>query len=218
MLLAAGRGERLRPATDHVPKALMEVGGVSLLERHLRRLADAGVTVAVINLGWLGEQIVERIGSGTQFGLQVAYSPEYTEILETGGGIQRALPLLGDAPFCVINADIVTDMPLSWPDLPADALGELTLVPNPSYRVRGDFALEQGRVTNSDDAETFTFSGVARYRPEFFAQCRPGRFSLAPLLREAADRGQLAGQLYKGQWADAGTPERMAELTRHLSR
>ena len=217
MLLAAGRGERLRPATDHVPKALIEVGGVSLLERHLRRLADAGVTVAVINLGWLGEQIVERIGNGTQFGLQVAYSPEYTEILETGGGIQRALPLLGDAPFCVINADIVTDMPLTWPDLPPDVLGELVLVPNPPYRDHGDFAIEQGRVTNSD-AATLTFSGVARYRPEFFAQCRPGRFSLAPLLREAADRGQLAGRLYEGLWADAGTPGRLAELNKRLSR
>ena len=211
MLLAAGRGERLHPITEQVPKALVEVHGESLLERHLGALHDAGVDTVVINLGWLGEQIAARVGSGSRYGLNVVYSPEGDDILETGGGIFRALPMLGTAPFLVVNADIYTDMPLPAPDLRADVQAHLVLVPTPDYKSRGDFTLVDGQVRNAD-APDLTFSGVAVYRPEFFAACEARRFPLAPLLRAAADAGQLSGLLYSGLWQDVGTPERLAAL------
>lgn len=212
MLLAAGRGDRLRPLTDRVPKALVEVDGVSLLERHLANLAAAGVEVAVINLGWLGERIVERVGSGRRYGLTVVYSPEYDGVLETGGGIKRALPLLGTEPFWVVNADIVCDWRPGGEPLAKDCLGELLLVPNPDYRSAGDFDLRDGRV-RTGGATPLTFSGIARYRPEFFAGERPARFPLAPLLYAAAADGVLSGRLHEGLWADVGTPERLAQAT-----
>lgn len=208
MLLAAGRGERLRPLTDKRPKPLLEVRGQSLLEHHLQKLRDAGVTNVVINLGWLGDQIVRRIGSGARYGLQVEYSPEGDNILETGGGIHNALPLLGDAPFVVVNADIFTDMPVPSTTLAKDVQGHLVMVPKPDYRPHGDFDLSDGRVRNSDHP-SLIFSGVAIYRPEFFAGCEAGRFPLAPMLREAADVGQLSGEIYAGTWIDVGTPERL---------
>lgn len=220
MLLAAGRGERLRPLTDTIPKALVEVGGEPLIERHLRMLSSAGVSTVVINLGWHGEQVVERLGGGSRFGLTIAYSPEYDDILETGGGILRALPLLGDEPFWVINADILTDWrlpavdPLSLPG--NDALGHLVTVPNPPYRERGDFDLDDGRL-HRDAALPLTFAGLARYRPEFFAECRPGRFGMAPLMFAAAARGALSGERYDGLWADVGTPERLAQAEAMLT-
>lgn len=211
MLLAAGRGERLRPLTDDTPKALVEVRGTSLLERHLRALGKAGVKTVVINLGWLGEQIAERVGSGASYGLNVIYSPEGDRILETGGGIHRALPLLGEDPFLVVNADIWTDMPLR-PGAPDDSsLATLVLVPTPGYKAHGDFDLVDGRVRNSEKP-SLTFSGVAMYRPEFFANCSPGRFPLAPLLREAADADRLGGEIYEGEWHDVGTVQRLDRL------
>ncbi len=210
MILAAGRGERLRPVTESVPKALVEVKGESLLERHLRALRAAGVETVVINLGWLGDEIVERIGSGGDYGLSVAYSPEGDDILETGGGIHRALPLLGGDPFLVVNADIYTDMPLPVIELAADDIGHLVLVATPEHKQQGDFGLVGTRVTNDDPG--LTFSGVAVYRPALFENCAPGRFPLAPLLRSAADAGRLSGQIYEGFWRDVGTPERLSEL------
>ena len=211
MILAAGRGERLRPITDTTPKALVEVGGTCLLEQQLKRLADSGIHNVVINLGWLGEQIAERIGSGQQFGLQVTYSPEYDNILDTGGGIKRALPLLGNAPFWVINADIYTDMALAKIELDPGSLAHLVLVPTPAHKEDGDFELRDGKVRNSDNQD-LTFSGIAFYRPEFFAGPEEGRFSVVPLLRAAADRGQVEGSFYEGVWEDVGTPERLAGL------
>jgi MurNAc alpha-1-phosphate uridylyltransferase len=211
MILAAGLGERLRPITDTMPKALVEVGGISLLEQHLQRLADASVKTVIINLGWLGEQIAERIGSGHQFGLQVVYSPEYDNILDTGGGIKRALPLLDSAPFWVINADVYTDITLPNVKLDTDSLAHLVLVPTPAHKASGDFELRHGKVRNSDNQE-LTYSGIAFYRPEFFADAGDGRFSVVPLWREAADRGQLDGSLYEGIWEDVGTPERLKAL------
>lgn len=213
MILAAGRGERLRPLTENTPKALVEVQGRSLLERHLDRLAAAGIETVVINLGWLGDRIAERVGSGDEYGLNVIYSPEGDDILETGGGINRALPLLGPDPFLVVNADIYTDMPLPPSGLAGADMGHLVLVPRPAHKERGDFDLRDGRVCESDDAAS-TFSGVAVYRPEFFAGCKAGRFPLAPMLRAAARAGRLAGSLYEGLWEDVGTPERLAELNR----
>jgi MurNAc alpha-1-phosphate uridylyltransferase len=213
MILAAGRGERLRPLTETTPKALVEVHGRSLLERHLDSLRAAGIETVVINLGWLGERIAERIGSGHDYGLNIVYSQEGDNILETGGGIHRALPILGREPFLVVNADIFTDMPLPPASLAEQDPGHLVLVPRPGHKAQGDFDLREGRVCESERA-AYTFSGVAIYRPEFFADCQPGRFPLAPMLREAARAGRLAGSLYEGLWEDVGTPERLAELNR----
>ena len=211
MILAAGRGERLRPISDTTPKALVEVAGISVLEQQLQRLADARIETVVINLGWHGEQIAERIGSGQQYGLQVIYSPEYDNILDTGGGINRALLLIGNEPFWVINADIFTDIALPNVKLDADSLAHLVLVPTPAHKESGDFELRDGKVRNSD-RQDLTYSGIAFYRPEFFAESGGGRFSVVPLLREAADRGQLDGSLYEGIWEDVGTPERLEAL------
>ena len=211
MILAAGHGERLRPITETIPKALVEVRGESLLERHLQAVKAAGIDTVVINLGWLGELIVERVGSGANYGLNVIYSPEGDNILETGGGIHRALPMLGDEPFLVINADIYTDMPLPAQLSKPDDDGHLVLVPTPGHRPSGDFALVDQRVRNEGDP-LLTFSGVAIYSPGFFADCDPGRFPLAPMLRAAADSNRLGGQVYEGLWRDVGTPERLSEL------
>lgn len=213
MILAAGRGERMRPLTDECPKALLDVAGRSLLERHLDRVAAAGVGTVVINLGWHGVQIAERIGSGERYGVSVVYSDEGEDILETGGGIHRALPLLGHEPFLVVNADVYTDMPFPR-SLPRDALGHLVLVHNPPHKTNGDFGLENGRIVNESD---FTFSGVALYRPAFFEGCDPGRFPLAPMLQAAAADGRLSGELYEGDWHDVGTPERLTALNAALT-
>lgn len=211
MILAAGRGERLRPLTDEIPKSLVEVHGQTLLERHLEHVRAAGIRAVVINLGWLGDKIVERVGSGRRYGLEVIYSQEGDDILETGGGIHNALPQLGKDPFLVINADIFTEMPVPDVRLADEHLGHLVMVPSPTYREGGDFDIVDGLIRNTT-AQALTFSGVAIYRPEFFEGCEAGRFPLAPMLREAADRGQLSGSLYEGPWADVGTPERLASI------
>jgi MurNAc alpha-1-phosphate uridylyltransferase len=213
MILAAGRGERLRPVTDKLPKALVEVRGRSLLEHHLDAIKAVGVDTVIINLGWLGEQIVDRIGSGSDCGLNVIYSPEGDNLLETGGGIYRALPMLGSEPFLVVNADIVSDMPMPEADFDEQTLGKLILVSTPPYKTHGDFDIVDDRVCNSESPQ-LTFSGVAIYRPEFFAGCSAGPFPLAPLLRTAADANQLAGDLYAGPWHDVGTVERLTALNR----
>ena len=211
MILAAGRGRRLRPITDRSPKALVEIGGEKLIDRHLRMLASAGIETVVINLGWLGEQIVEHVRSGRRFGLQIVYSPEYRRILETGGGIRRALPMLGRDAFWTINADIVTDFVLPVGAISKDVQAELVLVATPEYKDRGDFDLVSGKVRNGLKP-LYTYSGIARYRPEFFSKLEEERFSVVPLLREAAERGELAGSIYRGVWHDIGTPERLEEL------
>jgi MurNAc alpha-1-phosphate uridylyltransferase len=209
MILAAGRGERLRPLTDTIPKALVEVRGQSLLERHLENIRNAGIGDVVINLGWLGEQVRQHIGSGSRFDLNITYSDEGENILETGGGIHNALHLLGSDPFLVVNADIYTDMPVPEVSLAENALGHLVLVPTPAYRDAGDFDLVDGLVKNSA-SPALTYGGVAVYRPEFFDACEAGRFSIVPMFREAADAGRLQGALYSGLWADVGTPLRLA--------
>ena len=211
MILAAGRGERLRPISDSVPKALVELDGEKLIDRHLSMLASVGVKTVVINLGWLGEQIVEHVGSGRRFGLQVVYSPEYQNILDTGGGICRALPILANAPFWVINADILTDFVLPLDPLAENTQAELVLVVTPKHKDKGDFDLIEGKVRNGRNPQ-YTYSGIARYRPDFLANIKEGRFSVVPLLRDAADRGLLGGSIYRGKWHDVGTPERLEEL------
>lgn len=215
MILAAGRGDRLRPITDKTPKALLEIAGESLLERHLHMLAAAGINSAVINLGWLGEQIVDRIGDGHRYGLQVSYSPEFCNVLETAGGILRALPMLGGEPFWVINADVFTDLKLPDIALPKNVLGHVLLVPTPAFKSCGDFDLLNGSLANGV-RPAYTFSGIACYRPEFFHRIPPGHAPLAPLLREAADNRELTAALLEGIWEDVGTTERLAGLRQRV--
>lgn len=210
MILAAGRGERMRPLTDFTPKPLLQVGGQTLIERHLRALAQAGVHDVVINLSWLGSQLRERLGDGSRYGLTIQFSDEGDHVLETGGGIHNALPRLGSAPFWVVNGDILSDYRFDSAELADGDLGRLILVPNPPQHPNGDFALAGDRVLNSGNV-MHTYSGIAVLRPELFVACEPGRFPLAPLLRKAAADGRLAGELCSGRWDDVGTPERLQQ-------
>tara|TARA_B100000686_G_C16755968_1_gene955513 strand:+ start:1353 stop:2009 length:657 start_codon:yes stop_codon:yes gene_type:complete len=211
MILAAGRGERLRPITNEIPKCLVEVRGRSLLERHLKMLSRSGVRRVVINLGWLGEKIVEVAGNGERFNLEIVYSDESDKILETGGGITKALPLLGDEPFWVINGDIFTDFELPINTLKADMLGHLILVPKPVYRSNGDFSLNKGRVIVSHYPK-FTFGGIALYDPQVFSDKTVSRFSVVPTINALSKNKKLSGFLYEGIWEDVGTPERLGSL------
>lgn len=216
MILAAGRGERMRPLTDHTPKPLLEAGGRSLLEHHIHRLKAAGYVDLVINTHHLAPQIHAAIGDGAAYGVRVRYSDEHPEVLETGGGIRQALPLLGDEPFLVINGDVWCEHPLTPPDLPEPILAHLVLIPNPEHHPQGDFALVGQRVTN-DAQPRLTFSGIGWYRPTLFAHLAPGRFPLAPLLRAACDRGAVTGELFSGYWLDVGTPQRLTTLRERLA-
>lgn len=218
MLLAAGRGERLRPLTDTVPKALVEAGGKPLIVWHLERLARAGIRDAVINISHLGERIVERLGDGGRFGLRLHYSRE-RERLETAGGIANALELLGRAPFLLVNADVycecdfarLTNIQLG------DRLAHLVLVPNPSHRSKGDFSLADGRLGDAAEPR-YTYAGVAVVAPKLVQSVNRGeKAPLAPLLYDAAARGLLGGEVYGGLWQDVGTMERLAELERFLN-
>jgi len=218
MLLAAGRGERLRPLTDTVPKALVEAGGKPLIVWHLERLARAGIRDAVINISHLGERIVERLGDGARFGLRLHYSRE-RERLETAGGIANALELLGRAPFLLVNADVYCEC--DFARLMNIQLGErlahLVLVPNPSHRSKGDFSLADGRL-GDDAAPRYTYAGVAVVAPKLVQSVKRGeKAPLAPLLYDAAARGLLGGEVYGGLWQDVGTMERLAELERFLN-
>jgi MurNAc alpha-1-phosphate uridylyltransferase len=217
MILAAGKGERLRPLTLHTPKPLVPVAGVPLIEYHLRALAAAGVTEVVINHAWLGAQIEAHLADGARFGLSIAYSPE-GEPLETGGGILRALPLLGDEPFILVNGDIFTDYPftdlalvdLSWP---VPGLAHLVLLDNPAHHPQGDFTLlADGRLADAQPGQSsLTYSGIAVLSPQLFAGCEPGAFKLAPLLRHAMAQGLVSGERYAGNWIDVGSYERLAQ-------
>lgn len=213
MILAAGRGERLRPISDAVPKALMQVQGEYLVDRHICMLKNAGADTVVINLGWLGEQIVDHVGSGEHFGVSVVYSPEYDQVLETGGGIHRALPMLGPDPFWVINSDIYTNMELPENPLAEDVDAHLVLVPTPVHKEKGDFGFLDSKVCFTENPDC-TYSGVACYRPSFFDGLEGGRFSVAPMLFAAARNKRLGASLYTGIWDDVGTPERLQELNK----
>jgi len=214
MILAAGRGERMRPLTDALPKPLLVVRGKPLIVHHLEALSRAGVREVVINLAWLGAKIRDALGEGEHWGLRITYSDEGEVAFETGGGIFRALPLLGDAPFLVVNGDVWTDFDFTQVGIEADADAHLVLVPNPPQHARGDFTLAGGRIgeDGSPDAVRYTYSGLGVYRPRFFEGCAPGRFPLLPLLQRAIAARRLTGQLYQGMWQDIGTPERLAAL------
>lgn len=219
MILAAGRGERMRPLTLVKPKPLLEAGGAPLIVHHLRALQAAGFEDIVVNLSWLGDQIRAALGDGGRHGVRLHYSDEGPEPLETGGGIFRALPLLGAGPFLVLNGDVWTD--IDWSRLrdrlaPQD-LAHLVLVPNPAHNEKGDFVLANGRIVETP-GERHTFSGVGVYRAELFDGCRDGIFKLAPLLRAAARAGRVSGELHTGAWLDIGTPERLTHLDELLKR
>ena len=208
MILAAGRGERLRPLTDRVPKPLLKGGEKSLIEWHLQGLANAGFREIVINTSHLGEQIEAAIGNGSGFGIDVTYSNEPEGALETGGGIFQALDILGSSPFAVVNGDIFTDYPFSRLRAVKCDWVHMVLVPNPEYNHAGDFALEGAQVRNQGK-EMGTFSGIAVYHPRLFADCEPGRFSVVPLLRDATDKHIVTGEWHRSVWSDAGTPDRL---------
>jgi N-acetyl-alpha-D-muramate 1-phosphate uridylyltransferase len=239
MILAAGRGERMRPLTLTRPKPLLQVGGEALIEHHLRALAAAGFGEVVVNLSWLGEQIPAALGDGARYGLAIAYSDEGPEPLETGGGILRALPRLapmGVEPFLVLNGDVWMNYPYAWlrerfaAGLPGRDQAHLVLVPNPEHNPRGDFAVLDGRMLEpvpgmaEDTAVSariaalprHTFSGLGVYHPSLFNGCREVQFKLVPLLRTAAVMGRVGVECFDGDWSDIGTPERLAALDARL--
>jgi N-acetyl-alpha-D-muramate 1-phosphate uridylyltransferase len=222
MILAAGRGERMRPLTDNTPKPLLKVGGKALIEHHIEAVTRAGIRKIVINHAWLGEQIEQYLGNGERFNADIQYSPEPEGALETGGGIFNALPLLlkdaSDAePFLVINGDIFTDLDITTLPTHIEGLAHLVLVDNPEHNTKGDFALAEGMVYSTGET-MLTFSGIGLYRPELFAQCQPGAFPLAPILRSAMAKEQVTGTHFQGLWLDIGTPQRLAQLNEDLMR
>jgi N-acetyl-alpha-D-muramate 1-phosphate uridylyltransferase len=216
MILAAGRGERMRPLTDTVPKPLLEVAGKALIVYQIEALESAGVKEIVINTGHLGEQIQYELGTGSAFGVDIFYSDEGENILETAGGIIQALPLLGDDPFIVTNADIYTDFDYgSLPSEP-DYDAHLVLVDNPPHNLKGDFVLENGRIID-EGKQKLTYSGISIFYPYFFENCKTGRAPLAPLLHQAAKESRLGGQQFMGEWLDIGTPERLKEVSESIA-
>lgn len=211
MILAAGRGERLRPLTEHTPKPLLEVGGERLIERHLERLVAAGIREVVINLCHLGEQIKQFVGDGSRFGLdQLAWSYESPAPLETAGGIVQALPLLGGEPFALVNADIWTDY--NFQQLPSDfsgeKLGHLVLVPNPAHHGRGDFCWNGSQLRHLDKND-YTFSGISVFSPKFFEGLEAGPRPLGPMLFSRCEC--LEAQIHRSTWLDIGTAERLQD-------
>ena len=211
MILAAGRGERMRPLTDALPKPLLRIRGKPLIERHVERLADAGIRRVVINLAWLGSMIRDFLGDGSRYGVAIEYSDEAPHALETAGGIFRALPALRPDPFLVVNGDVLTDYPFEQLRLAAAEDAHLVLVPNPAQHPGGDFGIDAGLALASA-AVRYTFSGIAVYRPEFFAGCADGVAPLKPLLVRAMTAGRCGAELYAGRWEDVGTPQRLAAL------
>jgi len=216
MVLAAGRGERMRPITDRIPKPLVPVAGRPLIEYHLLALARAGIRDIVINLAYRGAQIREALADGSRFGVRIEYSDEGPEPLEVGGGIFNALPLLGGGEFIVANADVWTDFDFSTlRPLPPGAHARLVMVPPPPQAPRGDFGLEGEHLTESEHNRC-TYSGIGVYSPELFAGCEPGKFPLLPLLKRAIAGGRLLGEMHGGDWSDVGTPQRLEALEETL--
>lgn len=229
LIFAAGKGERMRPLTEHTPKPLLQAGGRRLIDWQLQRLAAAGVDEVVINTAWLGAQFPQQLGDGAAWGLRICYSVEGAEPLETGGGMLQALGLLGDAPFLALNGDVHCDMDLATLHLETQDLASLVLVDNPPQHPQGDFDLHGTRlVLAGPQTQRLTFAGIGLYRPALLQDWRtvigaepgaaqtPPRFKLAPLLRAAIAAGRVAGQHHRGSWTDVGTPQRLAELDARL--
>lgn len=222
MILAAGRGQRMRPLTDELPKPLLRAGRHSLIEYHLFKLAQVGVREVVVNHAWLGDKIEKYLGDGSRYGIKIHYSPEPEGGLETAGGIIRALPLLGTEPFWVINGDIYTDLDFhALPQQLASGIdAHLLLVDNPPHHPHGDFTIHNGLLADSQTNEkSYTFSGVGLYRPQFFAKYAAGAelfLPLRPLLNEALQQQRISASVFSQRWVDVGTPERLAELNKEL--
>ena len=217
-ILAAGRGERMRPLTDTTPKPLLPAGGEPLIVHTIRRLATAEVTDLVINISHLGDQVEARLEGGESFGVNIQYSREEVA-LETAGGIINALPLLGDEPFILVNGDIWTDFDFATLTRRSlgDSLAHLVLVNNPEHHPKGDFNLHHGRLVN-EGGEALTYSGLGLYSPAMFSGLSRGKRPLAPILRQAISNSQLSGEKFTGTWIDVGTPERLVELKRYLEK
>jgi len=215
MILAAGLGSRMRPLTDVTPKPLLKVGGIPLIVWHLEKLAHQDFKYILINMAHLGYQIPEALGDGSDWGVKIEYSDEQEEGgLESAGGIVKALPLLGDDTFMVVNGDIFTDYDFQYHRKLADGvLAHLILVPNPEHNPEGDFALDGHKVI---DNRQYTFSGIGYYSPKLFEGVPYGKSALAPLLRAAMKEGKVTGELYEGEWLDIGTPERLERLNAQL--
>lgn len=215
MILAAGRGKRMRPLTDSCPKPLLRVGGKRLIEHHLQRLAQAGFKRVVINTAHLGHMIPEALGDGSRYGVDIHYSHESGEGLETAGGIINALPLLGEQPFIVINGDVWTDYPFEQLSLAKGQLAKLVLVENPEHNRAGDFALH-GEQVRQDGNDSYTFSGIGIYHPALFAGYPVDFIPLREPLFKAIAQGKVGGEVYRGEWLDIGTPERLQALDQQL--
>lgn len=219
MILAAGRGERMRPLTDATAKPLLEVGGKSLVQRHIEALASAGMREIVINLAWKGAMIREACGDGARFGVRILYSDEGDAALETGGGVFKALPMLGVEPFVVVSGDVWTDFDFRTciDRLAARDVAHFVVAPNPSFHQKGDFGLVDSRLTDAEGPR-YTYANIGVFRPEFFGGCTAGKFPLAPLMYEWIRKGRASGELYQGPWRNIGTPEQLAELDAELRR
>ncbi|GFE83062.1 mannose-1-phosphate guanylyltransferase [Steroidobacter agaridevorans] len=221
MILAAGRGERMRPLTDRTPKPLLTVAGKPMIQYHIEALAAAGMREIVINLAWLGQQIRAAIGDGSQFGVRVHYSDEGDAALETGGGVFQALPFLagpsGTDPFVVVSGDVWTEYPLGdvGSKLSDTDIAHFVVVPNPDFHARGDFGLADGRLT--DSGERYTYANIGVMRPEFFAGCQPGKFPLAPLMFDWIRKDRVSGELFRGVWHNVGTPQQLQQIDRERS-
>lgn len=218
LILAAGRGERLRPLTDYMPKALLRVGTKSLLEHHLLRLKAQGFKDVVINLAWLGEQIRQHIGDGARFGLRIRYSDEADDALETGGGIVQALPLLQSDPFIVMNGDILCDFECVNLRVPDQSDMHLVVVPNPPHHPQGDFALQHGQLirpsvapNSSGNPLNWTYAGIGCFRRAIFTEMKPERFPLFPIIERAIADNSASAEIHHGQWLDVGTAERLEQ-------
>lgn len=222
LILSAGRGERMRPLTNDLPKPLLPAGGQPLIDYHVHALARAGIRELVVNLSWQGDKLRRYLGTGQRYGVSFAFSEEGPEPLETGGGIYHALGLLGPEPFWVVNGDIACDYCFTERSLADGTLAHLVLVPNPAHHPGGDFCLAGGRIEGAAPADADvrsrrrTFAGISVLHPALFAASSPGRFPLAPLLRAAAERQAVTGEEHAGRWTDVGTPARLAALDAEL--
>ncbi len=216
MILAAGRGERMRPLTDSIPKPLLEVAGRPLIQHHIEALVQAGIQELVINHAHLGHLVEDFLGDGQRFGCRITYSPEgHGRALETGGGIFKVLDWFEGLPFLVVNGDIWTDMAYEEMDISEEFDAHLVMVDNPSHNPEGDFMLTDNLISETGSAK-LTFSGIGIYQPRLFKDCQPGKFPLAPLLKQAMSGGRVSGEKYSGRWIDVGTPERLKKINEML--
>lgn len=216
MLLAAGRGERLKPLTDTLPKPLMQVGSISLIEHNLLKLKAAGFDEVVINVCYRAKQIMEKVGNGERYGLKITFSYEPDKPLGTGGGVFQALPLLGNAPFLLLSSDIWTDYPLGQLSLPSNNLVHLLMVENPSFHRKGDYALMPTGLLSMQLEPKYTYASVAIVDPKLFQPYKAGTFSIAPLFETEIHKNKASGELYHGKWFNVGTVEELKRLKQSL--